>query len=438
MVTRTRLTLKQKFLSQLDAAASWPQLPLLFAASAALLAALCSFLIYPEVAGQLNNRITTDRYDELGLGVYHNGTLSFYPDPEPTVLRGPVYPYLLAGVFSLGEQLLPFSLQVVQAILHGLTCLLSYYIGKALCGPRRAPVVALLAAVHPYLLWYAGRMVIETVSILLFTLIVFCVLRLLAKPTLIRAMLTGIAIGAGVLCKSTYLPFLFLVPLLLYFSRPRRASFMHALLVAVFSIATIAPWIVRNHEASGRWGVVQALTGYNFYVGDRFSERYLESPLSYATIIARTDFSKMDEGLPDQVRQARGARREVLQDEWLFKMSLDRYWREPGFLIAKIAANAAMFWSLGSTPFVSIFTIVLQLPLLYFFIRSAVRSIKRDGPFCAACIPLWLVVVYFVIHLPVYALARFSVVFIPTMLAFAFQRRSHNEPATSPFLAEHS
>jgi hypothetical protein len=97
-----------------------------------------------------------------------------------------------------------------------------------------------------------------------------------------------------------------------------------------------------------------------------------------------------------------------------------------------------MFWSLGSTPFVSIFTIVLQLPLLYFFIRSAVRWIKRDGPFCAACIPLWLVVVYFVIHLPVYALARFSVVFIPTMLAFAFQRRSHNDPATSPFLAEHS
>jgi 4-amino-4-deoxy-L-arabinose transferase-like glycosyltransferase len=438
MKTRTRFTLKQKFLSQLDAAAPWPQLPLLFAASAALLAALCSFLIYPEVAGQLSNRITTDRYDELGLGVYHNGTLSFYPDPQPTVLRAPVYPYLLAGVFSLGERLLPYSLQIVQALLHGLTCLLSYYIGRALCGPRRAPVVALLTAVHPYLLWYAGRMVIETVSILLFTLIVLCVLRLFAKPTLLRAMLTGIAIGAGVLCKSTYLPFLFLVPLLLSFSRPRRSLLMHALLVVVFSIATIAPWVVRNHDVSGRWGIVQALTGYNFYVGDRFAERYLASPLSYATIIARTDFSRMDEGLPDQVREARGAMREVLQDEWLFKMSMERYWREPGFLLAKVAANAAMFWSLGSTPFVSIFTIVLQLPLLYFFIRSAVRLIKRDGPFCAACIPLWLVAMYFVIHLPVYALARFSVVFIPTMLAFAFQNRSHRERATSPPLTERS
>jgi hypothetical protein len=28
-------------------------------------------------------------------------------------------------------------------------------------------------------------------------------------------------------------------------------------------------------------------------------------------------------------------------------------------------------------------------------------------------------VVYFVIHLPVYALARFSVVFVPTMIAYA-------------------
>src|SRR5512140_640034 len=77
--------------------------PFLIAALAVVIAASCSLLLYPEVAGSLNNKITTDRYDELGLGLYHNGTLSFYPDPQPTVLRAPLYPALLAAVFTLGE-----------------------------------------------------------------------------------------------------------------------------------------------------------------------------------------------------------------------------------------------------------------------------------------------------------------------------------------------
>jgi hypothetical protein len=170
---------------------------------------------------------------------------------------------------------------------------------------------------------------------------------------------------------------------------------------------------------SGRWGIVQALTGYNFYVGDRFVERYADSPLSYASISARTDFSRMDEGLPMQVTQASGARREVLQDAWLLSRSLDHYLRDPGFLLTKLAANAIMFWTLGSTPTVSLVTIILQAPLLFFFVRSVARLAKRRGLLCPGCLPVWFIATYFAIHLPVYALARFSVVFIPTMIAFA-------------------
>jgi 4-amino-4-deoxy-L-arabinose transferase-like glycosyltransferase len=429
-------TLKQRILSRLTPAASSSLFPLLLTGAAVLIAAVCSFLIYPEVAGSLNNKITTDRYDELGFGIYHNATLSFYPDPQPTVLRAPLYPLLLAAIFTLGEHLLPLSMQLVQALLHGLTCLLAYQIGRLICGPRRAPLVALLCAVHPLLLWYTGRMVIETVSVLLFTLIVFCVLRLLSKPSPMRAIVAGIATGLAVLCKSTYLPFVFLIPILLYFSRPRRIPVAHASIVLALSLVTIAPWVIRNHEVSGRWGIVQALTGYNFYVGDRFVERYLESPLGYAAIIAHIDFSKMDEGLPEQISQARGARREVLQDEWLLSLSLKRYLKDPGFLIAKIAANAAMFWTLGSAPMVSIFTMTLQLPLLFFFIRSTVRLIRRDGLFCHACLPVFLVAAYFAIHLPVYALARFSVVFVPTMMAFSFLTPSNDNPTDLPVLPD--
>ena len=426
MATPIPLTLV-KIRSRLEAAGSSPSFPLLLTVAAVLVAAAYSFLVYPEVVGSLNNKITTDRYDELGLGVYHNGTLSFFPDPQPTVLRAPLYPFVLAAVFALGEKLIPFSVQTLQAFLHGVTCFLTYRIAKKLCEPRRAPLVALLCAIHPYLLWYTGRIVIETVSILLFTLIVFCVLHLLSRPTHVNALWTGLAVGAGVLCKSTYLPFILAIPLLLYFARPRHVPRPNALLVLAIALATITPWIVRNHDLSGRWGIVQALTGYNFYVGDRFAERYADSPLSYAAIIAQTDFSRMDEGLPDEIKQASGARREVLQDAWLLSRSAERYLKDPGFLLAKVAANALMFWTLGSTPLVSILTMVLQLPLLILFVRSAVRLMRRNGLFCPECIPVWLIAVYFAIHLPVYALARFSVVFVPTMMVYVFHPDSTSD-----------
>jgi 4-amino-4-deoxy-L-arabinose transferase-like glycosyltransferase len=420
--------ISEKLRSRIEATGTSPSVPVLLTTIAVVIAVTSSLLIYPEVAGSLNNRITTDRYDELGLGVYHTGTLSFYPDLEPTVLRAPLYPYLLAALFAIGQHLMPYSIQLSQALLHGLTCLLAYHITKQLARPGRALLAALLCVIHPYLLWYTGRVVIETVSIFLFTLIIFCVLRLTCRPTLLNALWAGLAIGAGVLCKSTYIPFIFAVPLLLSFSRPRRTPISRILIVFALSLLTITPWIIRNHNVSGQWGVVQALTGYNFYVGDRFVERYPESPLSYATIIARTDFSKMDEGLPEDIQRATGARREVLQDEWLLARSIDRYWREPGFLVEKVATNIVMFWTLGSTPAVSILTMVLQLPLLFFFIRSGIRRMRVKGVLCAECLPFWLVALYFGIHLPVYALARFSVVFIPTMIAFALLPSAPRSP----------
>jgi 4-amino-4-deoxy-L-arabinose transferase-like glycosyltransferase len=424
-------TSKRTFSSFLNAAAESPSFPFLCLAAAVLIATICSLLIYPEVAGSLNNKVTTDGYDALGLGLYQYGTLSFYPDPEPTILRAPLYPLALSTLFVLGTHLLPFSVQIAQALLHGLTCLMVFDIAKKVAGPRRAPLVAMLCAIHPYLLWYTGRMVIETTSVFVFTLIIFCLLRYLSQPSGLRAVVTGIAVGTGILCKSTYLPFAFLIPLLLYLAHRHQTRLLHAVLVLVCSLAVTAPWIVRNHTVSGQWGIVQALTGYNFYVGDRFVERYSSSPLSYAAIIARTDFAKMDEGLPDTIRTATGARREALQDEWLLSRSLERYKEEPVFLLKKIVANAAMFWTLGSTPAVSVMTMMLQLPLLLFFVRSAIRRIRSDGFFSPACLPLILLVVYFGIHLPVYALARFSVVFVPTMIAYAFAPLSHEASASA-------
>ena len=56
----------------------------------------------------------------------------------------------------------------------------------------------------------------------------------------------------------------------------------------------------------------------------------------------------------------------------MLSRSIEHYRSDPPFLLKKLGANAVMFWTLGSTPLVSMATMLLQLPLLFLFVRTAV------------------------------------------------------------------
>lgn len=382
---------------------------------ALLVALVYVLLIYPRLATPTNAVLDPDGYGALGEGLWRTGRLVYYPDPEPTLNRGPLYPALIAIALAASGGRWPLSIQLVQVALFALTVLATFRLAADLAGGsgRAAALAAGLAALHPLLIWYTSRVWIETLATLTFTLIALTLVRLARRPDGARALIAGLLLGLGALIKGTFLVPLVAAPLLLW-HRSRRG----ALLALVVALTLLLPWTARNWRLSGELVPVHALGGFNVQWGDRYALHYFESPLSYRALRA-TGWPEVDAIVAGRLPESAPAWRwQLTYDALALADSVGRYRARPQFLLQKIGLNAVMFWTLGETPLKSVLISMLQLPLLAAFLTAVLRRGARE-PWGAEGIPPALVALYFGAHLPVFAFARLGVVLVPTMLACA-------------------
>lgn len=159
-------------------------------------------------------------------------------------IRLPTYPlFLAAHRVVFGDALLP--VQLTQAILGALTCLLLWRLGRRTVGERPALFAAGVTAVYPLLVVSSALFLIET---LLAFLIVLELLLLkdgaeTARPG--RAAAAGLAGGAASLIQAAHgLLFVFLLPLA-WWAAPRRRT---AVLLAFTAGSLLLPgiWTARN------------------------------------------------------------------------------------------------------------------------------------------------------------------------------------------------
>jgi len=390
---------------------------LLFCMAFALSMTFSQF-IFPRVSGPLGSEVGTDGYDRLGRSIYALGTFSYYPDQQPTVMRGPGYPALIAPVLAICESCYPISIQLVQAALHGCTCVMVFFIGLKLLDRRRAFIASLICAGYPSLIWYSARMVTETFSVFLFTLVVFLILSLQEKPSKVLIILLGIALGVSSLVRQVFLPLVFVTPTLLFVALQARQRIPSAASVLIVASLVIIPWTMRNAIIADRFIPVHGLSGYNAQVGDYVAEHLTESPFGYLTLVLASDASQHGTGSYIWLREA-DARSGAAQDHKLLMASIQRYAHDPVFFLRKIALNALLFWGYGSAPAQTFVSMVLQIPLAIAFCIGASRLIKREGLAKLSAAPIWLAAVYYLGHLPFFAIARYGVVLIPTMLIYA-------------------
>ncbi|MBI5471225.1 MAG: glycosyltransferase family 39 protein [Ignavibacteriae bacterium] len=378
-----------------------------------------SFLIYPLIAEPLGSSPMSDRYDALAEGLLRYGTLSYYPDSSPTVLRPPLHPLLLALSMAIGgENYQPVAL-IVQAIIHAFTVLVAVRLGFRLGGKQAGVLTGLICAIHPLLLWYSGRLIVETLLTFLFSLTVFTFVRYWQSPSLKNAALAGLVIGVGLWCKAVFIPLLILFPILIVTRRGFSSRWRHAAALVSVAVVVIAPWIVRNYSLTGRWPVLQALVGYNLTVSDYFVDHAPESPLAYIPLI----YGVNDTGLRQWI-DARDSTHtlgwlETERDAELFRKSTDRYMRDPLFLMKKISINSVWIWSLASTPGITFVMALAQGSLLVFSLVGAWRMFRAERWPSDALIPFYAALAYVAAHLPVFAIARFSIVLIPSLTATA-------------------
>jgi 4-amino-4-deoxy-L-arabinose transferase-like glycosyltransferase len=396
------------------------RLNFLVMAGAFLCSVSFSLIVYPRLAENLNSKIEGDGYDRLGLALYRTHTLSFFPAPSPTVQRGPTYPFFVAVMFSLGESLYPYSIQVGQALLHSFTAFLVYLIAATLWTPRRALIAASICAMHPFLLWYTPRVVTETLSTFLFTLIVFLVFRFHRSPKLKNAVLLGVVIGVASLTRQTFFPFTILVPALLSLATKLKRFDKRVVAIVVAATIVVAPWTLRNYNLTNTIIPVHTLMGFNFRQGDCLAEQYPNAPLSYMQLIHLCSPYRTVEGdtVVHWTLEEKGIQNSIRVEDNLLKQSLERYKREPGFFLRKVTLNAIMFWTISGSNAATIATSLFQIPLLFLFVFCVKNRADARADGNLYLIPVWMILFFFLSHLPIYALARFSLVLVPTMIAY--------------------
>jgi 4-amino-4-deoxy-L-arabinose transferase-like glycosyltransferase len=378
---------------------------------------LFSFVIFPGASESLHMLLDPDLHGNLAYGLWQYHTFSYYPDTSPSVERGPLYPAFMAFLLWISHDWHPYVVQLAQAFLLALISGMVFWTSERLWSRPAAVLTAGVCAVHPVAIWYTGRIWIETMSMFLFTAIMAGTLYFTLKPSVKRALVLGVILGASALCKSTFLPYAALAPFCLWLLKRDRARFGLSAISFAFAILIVAPWTIRNWKVTGQFIPVHTRMGYNLEVGDEIADHIRTSPLALCGVwdAAIEVVNQKIAVMPEDLQRYQ---RELWLNSELMKVSMERYRRHPAFMLKKIAVNAWLFWTLGATVGRTIGIGAMMLMLVLLMVISSFVVRRRGGMRGIMGVHLAFILVYYGMHLPVEAIARYSVVLVPAMIMY--------------------
>jgi 4-amino-4-deoxy-L-arabinose transferase-like glycosyltransferase len=193
---------------------------------------------------------------------------------DPDIIRGPVYPLLIAAAQLISkESLLP--LLIFQALLDTLTAWLVIRLTRRLFGESAAFWGAPLYALNPLAIYACGLAVPESLFTCLLTASLVFLLRGLDQRKAWPLAMSGVLLGLATLCRST--PLLLIVPwgLMAWWTIRGVEGLKRAVLLGAACGLVILPWTIRNAVVFHEFIPVVANGGSNLYAG---SERAFWAP----------------------------------------------------------------------------------------------------------------------------------------------------------------
>ena len=191
-----------------------------------------------------------EKSDGFARTLVGSGTFGFLPG-VPSAYTQPLYAWFLAGLYwPLDRSWVVVGLaQVVVAVL---TALLVLAIGAHLASVRTGVLAALVATLHPYLVWHDIHVNREILDGLLAAAIVLLALLAYERRSLALALGLGAVTGLAILSNARLLLLpLVLAPYVAWRVRPAGRAIAAAALVVVGAALVTAPWVVRNKVVIG-------------------------------------------------------------------------------------------------------------------------------------------------------------------------------------------
>ena len=195
-----------------------------------------------------------DKSDRFATTLVDHGTFGFLPG-VPSAYTQPLYGWFLAAIYlPFGRSWLAVGLaQVVVAVV---TALLVLTIGTHLRSTALGIVAALLATLHPYVVWHDVHVNREVLDGLAAALLTLCALVAYERRSLAPAAATGAVAGLAALgnARLALLPFVVAI-YVAWRVRPTSRAIATAALVVAAAAIVITPWVVRNRVEVGCFAI---------------------------------------------------------------------------------------------------------------------------------------------------------------------------------------
>ncbi len=193
-------------------------------------------------------------YDACALDIIDNGVLNA---TDELIIEPPVYPLFLAGIFYIfGHNYL--VVRLIQALLSAFICILIYLIAKNIFNKKIGLTSCLISVLYFDFFSYAGILMAETLSLFIFTLLIYLILLNDRKY-----ILCGILSGILILTKAVYM--IMLPPLCVWMwikFRDGKKIFQFVF----FTFLIILPWTIRNYFVYKKFVLVCAVAGQGAYI----------------------------------------------------------------------------------------------------------------------------------------------------------------------------
>ncbi|MCM8788716.1 MAG: glycosyltransferase family 39 protein, partial [Candidatus Omnitrophica bacterium] len=204
---------------------------------------------------------------------YYSGGPVFY------AWRSPGFPLLLAVVyFFFGHSFLAAKLAL--ALLGSFSCVVVFLLAQKLFANLKIAVFsAFLCAFYPPGVFWTGYLAPVTLEIFLSLVIVYLFYVGGKERKLPLFLLSGIAVGCGILTRSLFAIFLPVVFLWLLLIVGFKFSFKATLLAILMCFLIISPWVIRNYKIFGKPVFASTEGGVVCYIAN--NEKSIYQPSGY-------------------------------------------------------------------------------------------------------------------------------------------------------------
>lgn len=204
----------------------------------------------------------------------HGFSNPFGPPTGPTAWEPPLYPYLIAGVFSvfgIYSKLSAFVLLTFNSACSALTCIPIFLIARRMFSEKVAVGSAWAWALLPNVMFWCTRWVWETsLSALLLALVFWLALTLEDRQGLRPWLLFGLLWGLIALSSTSLLSFLPAAGIWVWYRRIQQGkrSVAGIVLASLVFVACVTPWIIRNHRTFGQFIFIRSNFGAELRLGN--------------------------------------------------------------------------------------------------------------------------------------------------------------------------